>query len=182
MGERRPDADEAVIEPTPQQAAPGLLSPATLAGLVGAVVLAVGLSVFIVMRIIGPQVEQRRIQKEEIEQTGATIQEIINRMKQYSLDPTVVNLAGTNAERYLKVSVSLGYEVSGLEDTLRQELDGRRSEIQNQLITVLSAKQVQDVDSVDGREAIRREILSRINGMLVSGRVTNVYYTEFVVQ
>ena len=185
MGQRRPegaDIDEPVVVPAAAQAGGGF-PVAMLAGLLGAVVIAVGLSVFIVMRIIGPQVEQRRIMKEELDQMGETINQIIGSIKQFPLDSTVVNLAGTNAERYLKVTVELGYEYVGPgEDRLGTELTNRRPEIRNQLISILSTKELQDVDSPEGREAIRREILNRVNAMLVSGRVLNVYYTEFVVQ
>ncbi len=185
MGQRGPegaDLGEPVVVPAADSPPRGF-PVGMLVGLLVAVIVAVGLSVFIVMRIVGPQVEQRRIMKREMDQMGETINEIIGSIKQFPLDSTVVNLAGTNAERYLKVTVELGYEYMGPgEDQLGRELTNRRAEIRNQLITVLSTKQLQDVDSPEGREAIRREILNRINAMLVSGRVLNVYYTEFVVQ
>lgn len=185
MGQRRAEGletDEPVIAPAGEVPA-RLFGPGLLGALVAAVVVAVGLSVFIVRNFIGPQVEQRRIIKEELDLMGETINEVLQSIKQFPLETTVVNLAGTNAERYLKVTIELGYEVPDqTNNRLGDELAARRPELQNQLISILSTKELADVDNPEGREAIRREILNRINAMLVSGRVLNVYYTEFVVQ
>lgn len=185
MGQRVREGEPPIVEPTPEAATPaGLFSPAMLGSLVGAIVLAVGLSVFIVLRIIAPKVEEAQITKEEYERTGMAIQETLARMTEYPLEPIIVNLAGTNAERYLKVTLSFKYEQTDDAggDQLGRELNARRGEIRNQLISILSSKALKDVDSAEGRAAIRREILDRINGMLISGRVSDVYYTEFVVQ
>ena len=181
MGAPGPEVEQQA--PAPPAESGGVFSPAMLGALIGVVVLAVLLSVFIVMRVIGPQVEQRRVLKEERELMGQTIDDIIRAKKQFPLEAVVVNLAGSNAERYLRTTVVLGYEFSGDQtDQLGMELETRRPEIRNQIISVLQSKELRDVDSKEGRESIRREILNRVNAMLVSGRVLNVYYTEFVVQ
>lgn len=183
MGARAQEEDAPVVEAAADRPS-GPFSPAMLGALAGAVVLAVVLAVFIVTRLIAPRVEQNRVLKEEMEQMGTSVKTIIGRIKQYPLQSAVVNVAGTNAERYLKVTIVLGYEYEGEEagDLLGKELETRSSEIRSQVLSILQTKELKDLDSQEGREAIRRELLNRINAMLVSGRVVNVYYTEFVVQ
>jgi len=186
MGERL--ADPAIIEPAEGGGGSNMVT--LVVAMVLAVVVAVGLAVFIVSRMIAPNIERARLERENTEQTRAGVQQILASKKEYPFDSIVVNLSGSNAERIMKVTVVFGYEFDNggapdVEDPLggdEGELVRRKGEIRNQLISILGSKTLAQVDSAEGREAIRREILSRVNGLLVSGRITDVFYTEFVIQ
>ena len=94
------------------------------------------------------------------------------------LNPFIVNLADRNARRYLKVKISL--EVS--EDKTVDEVKERKPEIRDLITLLLSSKTYNDIATFDGKLALKTEIMKRINAILVHGRVTNVYFIDFVVQ
>ena len=95
-----------------------------------------------------------------------------------SLGTVVVNVAETEGRRYLKASVELG-----INGTLSKELEARKTQFVDLLISVLSSKSLASVTSTEGREQIKEEILSRINAELGNGaKIQRVFFTEFVVQ
>ncbi|MCM8812752.1 MAG: flagellar basal body-associated FliL family protein [Candidatus Omnitrophica bacterium] len=97
----------------------------------------------------------------------------------YTYDkPIVVNLAESNAERYLKVGLTL--EVDKAE--VPAELRSREPQILDLLINILSAKALADISSTAGRNMVRQEIIDKINAVLQNGRIRNIYFTDFVVQ
>lgn len=96
----------------------------------------------------------------------------------FPLPSFIVNLAGANGERFIKVTMQL--EMSNKD--LREELTNRLPQIQDHIIIVLSSKKMKEVVSAEGKFKLKETILSRINMMLASGSVKNIYFTEFVVQ
>ncbi len=89
-----------------------------------------------------------------------------------------VNLADTQAEVYAKVSITI--EVSN--ERVRAEVQKRIPIIKDAIIDILSSKTSTILKSSEGREALRLEIIRRINTILLEGGVRNVYFTDFIVQ
>jgi Flagellar basal body-associated protein len=54
--------------------------------------------------------------------------------------------------------------------------------IKDAIIDVISSKTSDFVRTPEGREALRLELIRRLNIILVEGGVRNIYFTEFVVQ
>jgi flagellar protein FliL len=97
----------------------------------------------------------------------------------YSFEKAViVNLAETNAERYLKLEITLELENA----KIRKEIETRLPQVQDLLISVTSTKTLEDVSTTSGRNMLRQEMIDKINSLLTAGRVLNIYFTEFVVQ
>jgi flagellar FliL protein len=94
------------------------------------------------------------------------------------LDPFVVNLLGDDAARYLKVRVELEAETPAA----RTELETHLPQIRDGVISVLSARDVADVTSFEGKTLLKQDIQDRVNGLLKAGGVRAVLFTEFVVQ
>jgi flagellar FliL protein len=69
-----------------------------------------------------------------------------------------------------------------LDAEVQRELGKRLPQIKNQINNILSSKTIAQIQTPNGREQLRREILERVNGMLINGRVSNVYFEEFVYQ
>ena len=93
-------------------------------------------------------------------------------------EPIIVNLAGTKGQRYLKVNIQ--FEVG--DDAVMDEIKERMPLILDLLISILSSKTIDDVSNTVGRNRLRREIVDKTNSELKTGRVINVYFTEFVIQ
>ncbi|NLM35449.1 MAG: flagellar basal body-associated FliL family protein, partial [Clostridiales bacterium] len=48
--------------------------------------------------------------------------------------------------------------------------------------SVLRTKKVADLETATGPQELKKEITTRVNSLLSKGRLTNVYYKEFVIQ
>jgi flagellar FliL protein len=96
----------------------------------------------------------------------------------YSLDPFLVNLAGSKGKRVLKVTVSL--ELSAPE--VRAELNENLQKVVDSILVLLSSKTFEDVYSVQGKFKLKDEIITRVNRFLAMGHIRDAYFTEFIIQ
>jgi len=96
----------------------------------------------------------------------------------FPLDPFVVNLAGSEGKRFLKVTISL--ELSTPEVNL--ELKENIQKITDSILVLLSSKAFEDVYSVEGKFKLKDEMTTRVNRFLVVGHVKDAYFTEFIIQ
>lgn len=96
----------------------------------------------------------------------------------YPMDSFIVNLNEPQGRRYLKVKIALEMD----SEKLKSEMDERLPEFRDGIITLLSSKSYKDISDYSGKYQLRQEILNMINGYLKSGKIRNVYFTEFIVQ
>lgn len=96
----------------------------------------------------------------------------------YALESLIVNLADPGGKRYLKITIH--FDMS--DPKLKEELDMRKPNIQDMLITLLSSKNYEEIGTVVGKKVLRQEILNIVNPKLRLGQVKDVYFTEFVIQ
>ncbi|MEO1928569.1 MAG: flagellar basal body-associated protein FliL [Nautiliaceae bacterium] len=96
----------------------------------------------------------------------------------YPLDQFIVNLVSNNANRYLKCKIDL--ELDSPE--LQQEVDKKLPAIRDLVIRILSSKSVEEIQTAKGKEKLKEEIKRKINEILSTGEIRNVYFTEFVIQ
>jgi flagellar FliL protein len=54
--------------------------------------------------------------------------------------------------------------------------------VKDKILTILSAKRFEDINTVEGKNKLRAEITTAIDALFSKGAVTNVYLTEFVVE
>ena len=96
------------------------------------------------------------------------------------LKPFVVNLAvpAGSAPQYLKIRIALKLDRALTE----KEIDYRLPEIKSAILILLGAQTVADLQSTGGKLALKDSIRHRINARLDSGKVADVYFTEFVIQ
>ena len=96
----------------------------------------------------------------------------------FTMDPFVVNLAGSKGKRFLKVTTTL--ELSSPE--VNPEFEENLQKITDSILVLLSSKSFEDVYSVQGKFKLKDEITTRVNRFLVVGHVKDAYFTEFIVQ
>jgi len=96
----------------------------------------------------------------------------------WPMESIIVNLADGGGERYLKVTMQL--EVATPEAT--KELDLVKPRIRDTIIDLLSSKTYADLADNMGKQRLRDEIVLRANSILAQGKVTKVYFTEFIIQ
>jgi len=96
----------------------------------------------------------------------------------FPLDPFIVNIYDGQELRYLKVKVELEMVAPGI----KAEIDGRLAPIRDSVLILLSAKTLQDIQDVQGKNALKEEILGAINRNISPGKIVKIYFTDFVVQ
>lgn len=96
----------------------------------------------------------------------------------FPLEPFIVNIYDGQELRYLKVKVEL--EMVG--PAIKAEIEGRLAPIRDSILILLSAKTLQDIQDVQGKNALKDEILGAINKNIPPGKISKVYFTDFVVQ
>jgi flagellar FliL protein len=96
----------------------------------------------------------------------------------FQLDPFVVNLSDPGGKRYLKARIELEYNGQEVET----EITARLPQLRDAILLHLSSKMLDEVQSVDGKVELRNALIKRINQVLTSGKVKNLYFTQFVIQ
>ena len=79
---------------------------------------------------------------------------------------------------FVKLTLSLGYDTS---PELNNELIRRRDEMQHIINILLQGRRYEDLDSVSDTITLSEEIKAHINIRLISGKIKEVYFKEFVV-
>lgn len=96
----------------------------------------------------------------------------------WPMDAFVINIAETNGERYLKIVIQL--EVS--DPGVGAELEQFKPRIRDNILDLLTSKTYKDLMDMAGKQRLREDIAGRINNILQWGKVTKVYFTDFVIQ
>jgi len=94
------------------------------------------------------------------------------------LETFIVNLSGDSGNHYLKVKISLELD----SENLKIEIEKRLPQFRDSILTLLSSKTIEDVKTLEGKAQIRAEIMTILNQYLKTGKITNVYFGDFIVQ
>lgn len=96
----------------------------------------------------------------------------------FPLETFVVNLNDPGGKRYLKTKIELEYTNERLAD----EFNARLPQLRDVILLLLSSKTLAEIQGIEGKIALRRELIMRINQLLNRGKVRNLYFTQFVIQ
>ncbi len=94
------------------------------------------------------------------------------------LKPFIVNLEDPKARHFLKATIAL--EVK--DDEAKGEVEKFLPKIRNDILLLLSSKTLEDVITIEGKVRLKDEIMSRISRIIGTGKLKNVYFSQFVVQ
>ena len=113
----------------------------------------------------------------------------------YVLKERVVNLADPGGRKYLKVAMSVEFATDAAEfrrasPEQRQEKQAEFDKkiaplvplIDDAILTVLTARTSAELSTAEGKQRLKEEIKERLNRILGREQVTNVYFTQFVMQ
>jgi len=121
----------------------------------------------------GPTVEEQKLDPSKVKDPSALIG------PQFELEEFLVNLIDDGrGPRYLKVSMKFELE----SEEVRPEVEGRLAQVRDEILLLLTSKRVSDVEGSDGKRILKDEIFTRVNKILVTGRIKRVYITDFVIQ
>lgn len=96
----------------------------------------------------------------------------------FPLDPFSVNLAqGDGPRRYLRLIAVLRFSTNSKKD----ELEARKPQIRDTIISILNAKRPEDLLKKEGKVYLKDEIKAAVNSYLIDGKLEEVFYTGFQI-
>lgn len=96
----------------------------------------------------------------------------------FALEPFIVNIYDGQELRYLKVKV----ELEMVSPAIKGEIESKLAPVRDAVLVLLSAKTLQDIQDVQGKNTLKDEILAAVSKHLAPGKIAKVYFTDFVVQ
>jgi flagellar FliL protein len=98
---------------------------------------------------------------------------------QYMVDDIIINPAGTRGKRFLRLGFALE---TGDGPTVVAELETRRAQVRDLFIRKFSTRTLDEIGDPMVREEIRLSCIEELNAMLIAGEVSNLYFTDYVLQ
>ena len=108
----------------------------------------------------------------EMENKGKAVGPMVN------IDPFIVNILDQEENRYLKAAITI--EVDN--DLAAMEITERMPQIKDAILLLMGNKSFSELNDLQGKLQLRAELINRVNGILVKGKVKRVFFTDFVVQ
>jgi len=96
----------------------------------------------------------------------------------FPLDSFIVNLSDQGGKRYLRVTMTL--ELS--DPKIAEQLTPRLPQVRDAILMILPNKKVEELQTTEGKHALRTELMAKLNEMAGNGSVKNIFFTEFVIQ
>ncbi len=96
----------------------------------------------------------------------------------YPIDPFTANLAqGEGPKRYIRISLVLKFN----KETKKEEVDARKPQISDAIISMLNAKKPEELLKKEGKEYLKEEIKTAVNNFLVDGHLEDIFYVGFQI-
>lgn len=94
------------------------------------------------------------------------------------LQPFIVNLADKNESRYLRMTISLG-----IGDVGEAKVDPLfTTKIRNAILAAISTRTSDQILTVEGKAALRKEMLSAARDAASKPEILTIYITDFIIQ
>ncbi len=98
--------------------------------------------------------------------------------KFFSVGDFTANLSGPASPSYVRVTVN--FEISN--DASEEEMNQRKPQFRDKVISLLNSKKPIDLQSAEGRNYLKEEIKTVANTFVKKGKVEGVYFSAFVIQ
>ncbi len=96
----------------------------------------------------------------------------------YPIDPFTANLAQSDGpKRYIRISLVLKFN----KETKKEEVDARKPQISDAIISMLNAKKPEELLKKEGKEYLKEEIKTAVNNFLVDGHLEDIFYVGFQI-
>jgi flagellar FliL protein len=146
-----------------------------LIGVLFVLVLAMGGGMFMIWNKLAAGTPAARPEGEK----GSEKPKVEEMGKIQSLDTFVVNLSDPGGNRYLRVTMDL--EVTGGKPA-EDEVVRRIPQMRDAILMILPSKRFADINSTEGKTAVREELHNALNGLMTTGKIARIYFKEFVIQ
>lgn len=96
----------------------------------------------------------------------------------YDFENVVVNLAGTMGTRYLKTT----FTVLSDNPEIKTIIDENKKQLLDVASGVLSTRTLADLEQPGAKNVVRNDLVANLNQALKSDAITQIYFSDFVVQ
>ncbi len=90
----------------------------------------------------------------------------------------IVNIISADGNHYVKSALTLELTDQAAKD----EVTKRMPQIRDAILLLVGNKTFEELQDLEGKKQLKAEIMSKINGILQTGKVKAIFFTEFVVQ
>jgi flagellar FliL protein len=95
---------------------------------------------------------------------------------EYNLEEIYTNIKSSKS--ILKANITIEYT----DDKLKAVLDNNKAKITNDILELLRNKTLKDLSGQEGQQKTRNDILNKVRGILNTKDISNIYFTEFIIQ
>lgn len=154
-------------------------------GIIAGMILINAVIAFVLVKATSPESQEKKLAKIQADSLKKTI-EIATAMGATTAESpieAIVNIAGTDGERFLKAAIIFEYDDVTYPE-LGLELEKRTPKFKNILIDHLSKLTLMDVTEPDAKDRIRKNLLKIINSTLPAktGEIREVLFTTYLIQ
>lgn len=138
------------------------------------IAIAASVSVFLYMRSNSGESDAAEAGTEQKKEAGGVKKSIAI----YPLEPFIVNIHDGSNLRYLKIK--LEFEIAS--PSVKEEIDPFQAPIRDAVLVLLSGKNLEEINTTDGKNKLRDEVMATVAKVVPPGKINRVYFTDFVVQ
>ncbi|MEW8992970.1 flagellar basal body-associated protein FliL [Clostridium sp.] len=111
--------------------------------------------------------------------SNASVSNVVEKEATLDLKEFLVNLNDEGKSKFVKVNIFLGSD--GENKKLQKELTSKVPQIRDCINKILRTKKSTDF-TTEGEDLLKEEIIVKANELLNNGKITNVYFTDLIVQ
>ncbi|MTV47804.1 hypothetical protein GJ688_02245 [Heliobacillus mobilis] len=100
----------------------------------------------------------------------------------FEIGDFTTNLADPGGKRFLKAKVTMELNEEKKDEKKLAELKEQLPIIRDRILNILSSKTVEDLQTNEGRDKVKKEILIALNKQFGADRFRNVYFSDIVYQ
>ena len=147
----------------------------------GALVIVVG-SYFLVSGILRPNLNKLAVER-EAEAARKELADKVEPAEQevghtYAIENVLVNPNEPGARRFLRIG--LAFEADS--EAAVEELQAREMQIRDLVITLYSSRTLAELTDPILKQHARKQLVQQVNEKLATGKLMNIYYTDYVIQ
>ncbi len=146
-----------------------------IVGIVGVAILSGGILGYVLLKKPTHETPHKTTTSESVSKVDTSGNDL---SQTFPLEKFVVNLNDPGGKQYLHITIELESTVNGF----AEELNSKMPQIKDAILIILSSKSLSDVQGMDGKITLRKELITEINKVLNTTKIRNLYFTEFVIQ
>ncbi|HEB68235.1 MAG TPA: flagellar basal body protein FliL [Desulfobulbus sp.] len=142
------------------------------------VVLLLGIGAAVYFLVLKKPPPEEEVKNEQVEMVQPAPGEEADIGPMVDINEFIVNIISEEGTHYVKASLTL--ELNN--DAVLEEANKRMPQIRDAILLLIGNKTFEELQDLQGKKQLKAEIKNKINSFLKTGRVKNVYLTDFVVQ